>query len=56
MTMYKNGLKHGHSIVKFPDGTIHYYGEYADDKKIGIWKSYNERGKLESEIDYDNLK
>lgn len=56
MTMYKNGLKHGHSIVKYPDGTIHYYGEYKDDKKVGIWKSYNERGKLESEVDYDQTK
>jgi antitoxin component YwqK of YwqJK toxin-antitoxin module len=56
MTMYKNGLKHGHSIVKYPDGTIHYYGEYADDKKIGVWKSYNERGKLETEMDYDTIK
>lgn len=56
MTMYKNGLKHGHSIVKYPDGTVHYYGEYKEDKKVGVWKSYNDRGKLETEIDYDQIK
>ena len=27
-TFYDHGKKHGHSIVKYPSGAIHYYGEY----------------------------
>lgn len=51
-TMYYHGKKHGHSIVKYPTGVIHYYGEYDTDKKIGIWKSYDESGKIIEEKDF----
>ena len=54
MTMYNHGEKHGHSIVKYPNGAIYYHGEYDHDKKTGIWKTYDENGKLATEIDYTN--
>lgn len=51
-TFYDHGKKHGHSVVKYPSGVIHYYGEYHYDKMIGIWKTYDENGKLLTEKDY----
>lgn len=54
MTMYHHGKKHGHSIVKYPNGGINYVGEYDMDTKIGIWKSYDAKGKLIEEKDYGN--
>ncbi len=53
-TMYYHGKKHGHSIVKYPNGVVHYYGEYDNDKKIGIWKSYKKTGELIEEKDFGN--
>ncbi len=52
MTMYEHGKKHGHSIVKYPNGKLRYTGEYANDKQIGIWKTYDTNGKLGEEKDY----
>jgi antitoxin component YwqK of YwqJK toxin-antitoxin module len=52
VTHYNNGLKDGHSIVKYPNGTIFYYGEYRNDKKIGVWKTYDEKSKLVEEKDF----
>lgn len=51
-TMYSHGQKHGHSIVKYPNGTLRYVGEYHFDNQIGIWKSYDKEGKLIEEKDY----
>lgn len=45
VTFYKNGKRHGHTIVKYPSGRLHYVGEYAMDKRIGEWKFYDEAGK-----------
>lgn len=51
-TMYSHGLKHGHSVVKYDNGAIFYVGEYSNDEQIGIWKTYNENGTLNSEKDF----
>lgn len=56
MTNYEHGVKQGHSIVKYPNGAIHYTGEYKNDKPIGLWKTYDEAGKLASTKDYGQLK
>jgi len=53
MTMYEHGKKHGHSIVKYPTGAIHYFGEYENDQKIGVWKTYDGGGKLTSEDTFE---
>jgi antitoxin component YwqK of YwqJK toxin-antitoxin module len=49
-TVYEHGLKTGHTIVKYPNGVIHYTGEYRDDKAVGVWKIYDPNGKLKSEV------
>ncbi len=56
MTTYKNGKKHGPTIVKYPNGNIHYTGEYTDDKATGIWKTYSIYGEKLTEKNFDELK
>jgi antitoxin component YwqK of YwqJK toxin-antitoxin module len=53
---YENGKKNGHSIVKHPNGAISYVGEYINDKQIGIWEFYDEKGKLINTTDYGQPK
>jgi antitoxin component YwqK of YwqJK toxin-antitoxin module len=49
---YIHGKKDGFCIVKYPNGVLHYVGEYSDDKKVGVWKTYNEKGELVTEKDF----
>jgi antitoxin component YwqK of YwqJK toxin-antitoxin module len=51
-TVYENGKKEGFTIVKYPNGAIHYTGEYKNDKTVGVWKTYDEKGKLVTEKDF----
>ena len=55
ITHYIHGKREGHSIVRYPNGAIHYIGEYSNDKQIGIWKTYNEQGVLVDEKNFDLL-
>ncbi len=50
-TMYDHGSKEGFSLVKYPDGRVRYYGDYHNDKQVGIWKIYDSQGAVR-EIDY----
>lgn len=43
-TFYVEGKKNGHSVVKYPNGKIHYYGQYQDDKMVGEWVTYDQKG------------
>jgi antitoxin component YwqK of YwqJK toxin-antitoxin module len=52
MTIYVHGIKNGHTIVKYPNGMLHYTGEYRDNKIVGVWKTYSEKGEVTSEKDY----
>lgn len=52
LTYYEHGIKEGFSIVKYPTGVIHYRGEYHNDKTVGIWTTYNEKGEVSSETDF----
>lgn len=53
VTFYTNGVRNGFSSVHRPNGAMYYHGEYVDDKPAGIWKYYDENGKLTSEHNYD---
>ena len=53
MTTYTHNLKQGFSIVKHPNGVIYYRGEYNQDKKVGLWTFYNDKGEKVNEIIYD---
>ena len=48
-THYEHGVKHGISVVKYPNGQIHYFGEYVNDKQTGVWKTFDQKGQLEQE-------
>jgi antitoxin component YwqK of YwqJK toxin-antitoxin module len=52
ITFFEKGLREGHTIVKHPNGRINYVGEYLHNEQIGIWKFYDEKGKLIKEEDY----
>jgi antitoxin component YwqK of YwqJK toxin-antitoxin module len=55
ITVYNNGMREGFSLVKYPNGAMHYRGEYRDDKMVGIWTTYDEKGKVINEKDYGFL-
>ncbi len=52
VTIYEHGLREGFTVVKYPNGTLHYRGEYHKDAIVGVWTTYDEKGKLVSEKDY----
>ena len=55
-TLYDHGKKEGFSLVKYPNGRIHYRGEYQNDEMIGLWSTYDEKGNLINEKDYGDRK
>ncbi len=55
MTTYTHNLKQGFSIVKHPNGVIYYRGEYNQDKKVGLWTFYNDKGEKGKEIIYNSI-
>ncbi len=52
VTIYEHGVREGFSVVKYPNGAIHYRGEYLHDQTVGIWTMYDEKGKVISETDF----
>jgi antitoxin component YwqK of YwqJK toxin-antitoxin module len=52
ITVYNHGMREGFSLVKYPNGAMHYRGEYRNDKMVGVWTTYDEKGKVISEKDY----
>lgn len=53
ITEYKEGKKDGISIVRHPNGTIHYKGQYEMDEPVGVWKFYDDQGQLIERKFYD---
>jgi antitoxin component YwqK of YwqJK toxin-antitoxin module len=51
-TNYVHGKKEGFTVVKHPNGYIHYRGEYRNDKPVGLWTTYNEKGIKVNEKDF----
>ncbi|MBL1278704.1 MAG: hypothetical protein COA33_000395 [Fluviicola sp.] len=56
VTNFSHGKKHGFSLVKYPNGNIHYTGEYINDEQVGIWKTYSSEGVKTNEKDYGPAK
>jgi len=56
ITYFEKGLREGHTIIKRPNGTLNYVGEYKNDQQIGVWKFYDESGNLKEEKDYGQPK
>jgi antitoxin component YwqK of YwqJK toxin-antitoxin module len=53
ITFYSNGLKNGFTVVKYPNGRMHYRGEYRNDTIVGLWTTYDQNGKITKEKNYD---
>ena len=51
-TYYLHGLKDGYSVVYHPNGATNYVGEYKNDQKIGVWRTYDTEGNLLSEKEF----
>lgn len=49
---YLNGMKNGHGVVFFPNGKPRYIGEYKNDKKVGKWRFYDEKGEVIKEEEF----
>ena len=50
------GRKQGPWVKKYPDGKTMYEGTFRDDKPVGLFKRYNEKGLLQSELTYSDKK
>ncbi|MBN8702040.1 MAG: hypothetical protein J0M08_03185 [Bacteroidetes bacterium] len=50
---YTNGLRDGANIVYYPNEIKRYEGFFKDDKPTGVWKFYDETGKLTEEKKYE---
>lgn len=46
ITVYTDGKKDGHIIVKHPNGALHYKGQYDMGERVGEWKFYDQQGNL----------
>ncbi len=56
ITVYTDGLKDGHIIVRYPTGIVRYSGQYSMDERIGDWKFYDESGQLVKTENFDKVK
>lgn len=45
---------YGPTVWYYCNGKVDHGGNKYHDRKIGVWKSYNEKGELIKEIDYKN--
>lgn len=52
ITIYEHGKREGFTVVKYPNGAIHYRGEYQNDVTVGVWTTYDEKGKFVSETNF----
>jgi antitoxin component YwqK of YwqJK toxin-antitoxin module len=48
---FKNGLREGRGIVYHNNGKISIDGIYEHGKQVGMWKFYDEEGKVINVID-----
>ena len=54
LPLNKQGRFDGDAILFYADGAIKSKGKYYDGLYNGVWKIYNEKGKLISKEEYDN--
>lgn len=51
---YINGEPDGHYLTWFKDGSKKTEGDYEKGKRSGIWKWYNNKGKINFTVIYNN--
>ena len=52
---FKIGLSDSIRTVWHPNGKKYYQGYYKEEKKVGVWKFWDENEKLVKEVDFDKL-
>lgn len=50
------GKKQGPWVKKYPDGKTMYEGTFRDDKPVGLFRRFNEKGILQSELTFSDKK
>jgi antitoxin component YwqK of YwqJK toxin-antitoxin module len=55
-TQFSGGKKDGYSLVKYPNGNIHYTGEYQNDEMVGVWSTFDAKGNLLTKKEYGDRK
>lgn len=53
ISIYSKGMRDGHIIVYYPNGALHYKGEYSKDKRVGEWAFYNKQGEIVKVENFD---
>ncbi|MFK7900191.1 MAG: toxin-antitoxin system YwqK family antitoxin [Cyclobacteriaceae bacterium] len=48
----RTGVKHGHAAYYYENGALKESGNYVNNKKHGLWKTWNKKGILVSTIPY----
>lgn len=56
MTEYSHGKKHGASFARYPNGVMHYYGNYTNDVPSGEWITYDKKGNVAETKDFGEPK
>ena len=49
---FKEGKSNGKRVTYFPNGKIRYEAYYKEDERVGIWKFYDETGKLVKSVPF----
>jgi antitoxin component YwqK of YwqJK toxin-antitoxin module len=49
---FKDGKSDGKRTTHYEDGKIFYEGYYKADRRVGVWKFYNEKGTQVKSVDY----
>jgi antitoxin component YwqK of YwqJK toxin-antitoxin module len=53
---FKEGKSDGKRITHYENGLIFYEGMYKLDRRVGVWKFYDEKGVLMKTVDYTKVK
>lgn len=51
---FDSGVEEGEQVTYYPNGTIRRIGDMNNGQRHGLWKFYNEKGHLTSEMTYQN--
>jgi antitoxin component YwqK of YwqJK toxin-antitoxin module len=49
---FKNGKSDGKRVTHYENGKVFYEGYYDQDRRVGVWKFYDEKGVLVKTVDY----
>jgi hypothetical protein len=49
---FRNGKSDGKRTTHYDNGKIFYEGYYEEDRRVGIWKFYDEKGAFIKSVDY----